>query len=322
MTIESRALVSDAFVKIDQSGTPHTPLPRFDNRKESGEDFVDTILDTPRVGDREGAGNAPSTRVYRLISYRLRPDDSEESQTTSLIVSLSDYSAWCNKYEVPIKQSPEANASVPFVIRHPAERSTVGVLTADPVSLLGWEFHMLAELARSQNVRPMADVYALFGTWSGEENDGLETATAQEELIEDREKERLANRLWAAFVAAPLEDGMSHPAEEIIGEALRSTKDKPVLDWFMAFSLDVVRPSFAASVLRCLGRQTPPGTDLWRTELVRDGLAMDDVEIRDAAVQAAESWGDRSLVDVMRAHREAEPWLREYIEDVISDLGE
>ena len=322
MTIESRALVSDAFAKMDQSGTPHTPLPRFDNRKESGEDFVDTISDTPRAGDREEAGNAPSTRVYRLISYGLRPNDSEESQSTSLIVSLADYSAWCSNYEVPIKQVPEASTSVSFVIRCPAEGSTVGVLTADPVSPLGWEFHTLAELARLQNVRPMADVCALFGTWPVEENDGLEIAAAQKELIEDQERERLANRLWMAFATDPLEDGMFHPAEEIIGEALQSTEDKPVLDWFRIFSLDAERPSFAASVLRCLGRRTPMGTSPWRVELVRDGLAMDDVEIRDAAVQAAESWGDRNLTGVMKAHREAESWLREYIEDVISDLGE
>ena len=162
----------------------------------------------------------------------------------------------------------------------------------------------------------------LFDIRPSEEKDGLEAAAAPKALVEDRERERLANRLWTAFAADPLEDGMSHPAEEIIGEALRSTEDNPVLDWFRTFSLDAERPGFAASVLRCLGRQTPPGTDSWRTELVRDGLAVDDVEIRDAAVQAAESWGDRSLADVMKAHREAEPWLREYIEDVISDLRE
>ena len=149
-----------------------------------------------------------------------------------------------------------------------------------------------------------------------------EKATAaQKALVEDRERERLANRLWTAFAADSLEDGMSHPAEEIIGEALRSMEDKPILDWFRTFSLDAERPSFAASVLRCLGRQTLLGTDSWRTELVRDGLSMDDIEIRDAAVQAAESWGDRSLADVMKAHREAEPWLREYIEDVINPKG-
>lgn len=311
MTIESRAFVLDAFAKVDQSGIPHTPIPRFYNRKVAGEDFVDTIVGTLRSSDREEAGNAPSARVCRLISYTPRPDDSEESQINSLIVSLSDYS-----------ESPEASSSVSFVIRYPAERSTVGVFTANPVSRLGWESHTWEELARSQNVRPMEEVIALFGTWSSEENDGFKTAELQKELVEDREQERLANRLWVAFAAAPLEGGMSHPAEEIIGEALRSTEDKPVLNWFRTFSLDAERPSFAASVLRCLGRQTPPGTDSWRAELVKAGLAMNDIEIRDAAVQTAESWGDRGLADIMKAHRESEPWLREYIEDVISDLGE
>ena len=322
MTIESSALVSDAFAKVDQSGMPHTFLPRFYNRKESGEAFVDAIIDTPRFDDREEAGNVPSARAYRLISYMLRPDDSEESQATSLIVSLSDYSAWCSKYEVLTKQSPEANSSASFVISCPAERSTVGEFTANPVSRLVWEFHTLEELARSQNVRPMVDMFALFRTSSSEENDEFKTAVPQEELVEDREQERLANRLWTAFAADPLEDGVSHPAEEIIGEELRSKEGKHVLDWFRTLSLDAERPSFAASVLRCLGRQTPPGTDSWRAEFVKAGLAMNDVEIRDAAVQAAESWGDRNLADVMKAHSEAEPWLREYIEDVISDLGE
>lgn len=160
-----------------------------------------------------------------------------------------------------------------------------------------------------------------YGTWPSEESDGLETIAAQKAVVEDRERERLASRLWAAFAAEPLEDGISHPAEEIIGEALRSMEDKLVLDWLRAFSLDAARPSFAASVLRCLGRQTPLGTDSWRTELVRGGRAVDDVEIRDAVVQAAESWGERSLADLMKAHREPESWLRAYIEDVLGDLG-
>ena len=43
------------------------------------------------------------------------------------------------------------------------------------------------------------------------------------------------------------------------------------------------QPVFAASVLRCLGRQEYLGTSSWRSELVRDALALDDVEIRDAA---------------------------------------
>ena len=40
-----------------------------------------------------------------------------------------------------------------------------------------------------------------------------------------------------------------------------------------------------------LGRQTDIGNAAWRAGLVRDALATADIEIRDAAVHAAESWG-------------------------------
>ena len=39
-----------------------------------------------------------------------------------------------------------------------------------------WESRTLEELAHMQNVQPIADARALFGTWPGEENDGFEAA--------------------------------------------------------------------------------------------------------------------------------------------------
>ena len=139
---------------------------------------------------------------------------------------------------------------------------------------------------------------------------------------EDRRKTRLIAKLYAAFETEPFEDGMYHPAEQIIREALRSGEDQQVLDWLRALSLDTAEPSFAASILRCLGRQTSPGTDSWRAGIVREGLAVVDVEIRDAAVQAAEWWGDRDIRDVLKSHYEPVAWLRDYIQDVVDDLGE
>ncbi len=152
--------------------------------------------------------------------------------------------------------------------------------------------------------------------------DCFKPAEAQQALVENRKQARLAVELRATFEADPLEDGMNHPAEQILSKALRSTEDKRVLDWLRAFSLDAAHPSFAASVLRCLGRQVNPGTGSWRAGLVRDGLTMDDVEIRDAAVQAAELWGDPDMRSVLESHSEPEPWLRNYIRDVIDDLDE
>ena len=133
---------------------------------------------------------------------------------------------------------------------------------------------------------------------------------------------QFASCLNTAFEIEPLEDGMGHAAEKIISEAFRSPQDGQVLDWFKDFCLDASRPNFAASVLRCLARQPKPGTTSWRTELVRSALDMEDAEIRDAAVQAAEYWGSPDIRNVLETHKESLQWLREYIKDVLEDLGE
>ena len=49
---------------------------------------------------------------------------------------------------------------------------------------------------------------------------------------------------------------------------------------------------------------------------------IDNVQVRDAAIQAAETWGDKEMLGVLQAHAESNTWLRSYIEDVISDLSE
>lgn len=149
----------------------------------------------------------------------------------------------------------------------------------------------------------------------------FEPGAVQRVFFESGEQEQFEAKLATAFESDPLEDGKTHLAEQIIGKALRSSEGQRVLGWLRIFSLDVEYPSFAASVLRCLGRQASPGTASWRAGLIRTGLNMENVEMRDAVVQAVESWGEQDLVDVLRTHHEPEPWLREYIQNVIDDLG-
>ena len=43
-----------------------------------------------------------------------------------------------------------------------------------PVSSSFWSSPTIEELARTQNVQPMADVSVLFGTWPDDEDDGFE----------------------------------------------------------------------------------------------------------------------------------------------------
>ncbi len=141
--------------------------------------------------------------------------------------------------------------------------------------------------------------------------------------IADQRLLHLRDLLYASFEAEPFEDGIDHPAEDIIGDAIRSTDDDRVFDWLYRACFDAEHPTFSASVLRCLGRQMRPGTELWRTELVRRALTMDDVEIRDAALQAAEFWGGLGIRDILKHMVQTEPlqWLRNYMQDVIEDLG-
>ena len=146
-------------------------------------------------------------------------------------------------------------------------------------------------------------------------------ARSDEASVDGYGRERLADALRASFEADPVEDGMDHPAEEIIAEALRSSEEGQTLDWLRVFSSDISHPIFASSVLRCLGRHDKVGTGSWRASLVRDGLTADSVEIRDAAVQAAESWDDSDLLDILRSHFEPVSWLRQYIYDVIEDMS-
>ena len=133
---------------------------------------------------------------------------------------------------------------------------------------------------------------------------------------------QLAYRLNAAFEAEPVEDGMDHSAEDIIEEALLSTVEPRIFEWLQGFCSDAARPNFAASVLRCLARRPNLGTTSWRTDLVRSAFDMEDAEIRDAAVQAAESWGGQDIRNVLEAHNEPLQWLRNYVRDVVEDLGE
>ena len=131
--------------------------------------------------------------------------------------------------------------------------------------------------------------------------------------------EQLEYRLRVAFEVEPLEDGIHHPAERIIDGALESTDRQQVIVSLNKICLDTKDPGFSSTVLRCLGRRVL-GTPNWRTEVVRSALAVDDVEMRDAAVQAAESWGDREMIAILESHVDAVPWLRTYIEDVVEDL--
>ena len=139
--------------------------------------------------------------------------------------------------------------------------------------------------------------------------------------VREQVRDRLDAMLSAAFEAEPVEDVVAHTAEQILARALDTGDRSTMLDVVAALCVDTARPGFSAATLRCLGRLTLPGSSAWRSALVRDALAHPAVEIREAAVQAAESWRDPTHISILRSHDETEPWLRKYVEAVIEDLS-
>ncbi len=53
------------------------------------------------------------------------------------------------------------------------------IVQVTPVAADFWDSPTLEKLARSQDVRPMVDVRAIFGTWPGEVDDRFESAVDQ-----------------------------------------------------------------------------------------------------------------------------------------------
>lgn len=122
----------------------------------------------------------------------------------------------------------------------------------------------------------------------------------------------------------PIEDGVTHPAERVIEEALL------VNQWhcfaWLARALEEhqqARPPIAASIIRCIGRLNRYRVGTWGMHIIEDALRHKDVELREAGVRALEHWGGRVafcvLCDHIRNSCDEEPWFREYIRQVIAD---
>ena len=113
---------------------------------------------------------------------------------------------------------------------------------------------------------------------------------------------------------------MDHEAEKTLERALRDNREDHILPWLEEFTADAAHPAFASDLLICLGRLPPPGTSLWRANIISAALRQEDLQIRDAAVQAAEMWQDKTLIETLAAHQEEELYLRDYIQGIIGDL--
>jgi len=112
----------------------------------------------------------------------------------------------------------------------------------------------------------------------------------------------------------PVEDGYSHPAEEILKEVIFED-NIAFKEWLL--QLEKEDEALFAEVLRLLGRIEPTQIEDWYLEIAKIALANSNIEVRDAAVQAIELWATPKAFSLLREHCEQTSWLKEYIDRII-----
>ena len=131
--------------------------------------------------------------------------------------------------------------------------------------------------------------------------------------------EQRSAQLHRALTAEPVEDGRRHPCEDALFEAADDLGAE-VDVWCIRLIADARGDADRASLIRLFGRVGVPKRLDARRVILQRALAAASVEVRDAALQAAESWADAALVPVLRDHREPIAWLEDYRTQVIEDL--
>ena len=133
-------------------------------------------------------------------------------------------------------------------------------------------------------------------------------------------QKRFEQELLQLLMEEPVEDGYSHPAELILGEALRANRKSAL--WIQnLFIENHNNPVIATGILKCIGRLRRDLVEPWGKIMARTGLSEPSLEIREAAVTAFELWGDAESLKTLKDHTESTPWLARYIKQVITDLS-
>ena len=133
-----------------------------------------------------------------------------------------------------------------------------------------------------------------------------------------------SDALTSALEAEPVEDSYSHPAEKIMGAALK-LYGLSAQRWIAIIydKEEATRPWFVTDLLRIVGRMELNLITPWGFLLAGKGLVHKDESVRDAAVRALELWGGVEAKRILQAYVEAEQvgWLAEFTRQVINELA-
>lgn len=139
-----------------------------------------------------------------------------------------------------------------------------------------------------------------------------------------KSKEIFTQNLLLSFERQPLEDGFLHPTESIIGDALKIYKNVP--QWIENLYDNHVstNPTISASLLLSVSRLKVEVISPWGYKIAAKALKEKDIEVRESAVRALESWGGNNGLELLKTFVDSESvnWLKIYTEKIIEELSE
>ena len=134
------------------------------------------------------------------------------------------------------------------------------------------------------------------------------------------QSEELRRELAIDFAVQPMEPGFSHRSEDTLRRALGQYEPARLRHWLGEMCDYDRNPSTAALTLEALGNIEPPFDARWRAGIIATGLRSRNSHVREAAVHAAEQWGETGVADLLTDHHDVMPQLQDYAHGVAADL--
>lgn len=140
-----------------------------------------------------------------------------------------------------------------------------------------------------------------------------------------KRQESFTQKLILSFEREVLEDGLLHPAEFIIEDVLKVYKHSAP-EWINDLYTQYIsiNSTISANILLTISRLKVDMVVPWGYKIVDQALKEQDIEIREAAVRAVESWGGEKGLQLLKSYVDSEPikWLADYTKKIIKELSE
>lgn len=145
----------------------------------------------------------------------------------------------------------------------------------------------------------------------------MHSPEAAERALEQQFQARLEAALLSDLRERPLEDGWTHPADETLAKHFEERGSFAPTDLVWVF--ERLEAHHRRALVQCLGRLRAAASSPRILELARRCLEDEDIESRDIAVGALESWGTEGAIALLRAHVEERAWLADSIAQIVRE---